>query len=67
MFLPLQNRLTDELTESKNLNSTLQAKCHQLQIEADNAVKSNQICQEKLISLEKNLESIRSESQSNQT
>ncbi|CAH8534207.1 unnamed protein product [Schistosoma mattheei] len=57
------NRLTDELTESKNLNSTLQAKCHQLQIEADNAVKSNQICQEKLISLEKNLESIRSESQ----
>uniref|UniRef100_A0A094ZII8 Early endosome antigen 1 n=1 Tax=Schistosoma haematobium TaxID=6185 RepID=A0A094ZII8_SCHHA len=57
------NRLTDELTESKNLNSTLQAKCHQLQIEADDAVKSNQICQEKLISLEKNLESIRSESQ----
>ncbi|CAH8549295.1 unnamed protein product [Schistosoma rodhaini] len=57
------NRLTDELTESKNLNTTLQAKCHQLQTEADDAVKSSQICQEKLISLEKDLGSIRSESQ----
>ncbi|CAH8505310.1 unnamed protein product [Schistosoma turkestanicum] len=57
------NRLTDELSESKQLNTTLQTKCQQLQSEADDAVKASQVCEEKLISLEKNLESIRSESQ----
>ncbi|KAH8876547.1 Early endosome antigen 1 isoform 5 [Schistosoma japonicum] len=61
------NRLTNELTESQSLYSTLQEKYKQLQTEADDAIKLSQISKEKLASLEKNLMDIRSESQSQST
>ncbi|CAH8558856.1 unnamed protein product [Heterobilharzia americana] len=56
------NRLTNELIESQKMTSVLQAKYEHLQIQADEAIKSNQVSEEKLIGLKEELDSVRSES-----
>nr|CAH8851249.1 unnamed protein product [Trichobilharzia regenti] len=57
------SRLTNELRELQKTNKALQENCDQLKLQADEAVKSNGMSEEKLISLEKELKVVRSDLQ----
>ncbi|CAH8850966.1 unnamed protein product [Trichobilharzia szidati] len=57
------SRLTNELSELHKANKALQENCDHLKLQADEAVKSNGMSEEKLISLEKELKVVRADLQ----
>ncbi|CAH8850987.1 unnamed protein product [Trichobilharzia szidati] len=57
------SRLTNEVTELQKTNKALQENCDHLKLQADEAVKSNGMSEEKLISLEKELKVVRADLQ----